>query len=39
MQNISSLALKQREEIEGDRRIYCKNANFQTAPFGNKVYY
>jgi len=36
MQRIHSLALKLREEIEGDERTYCKNAKFQTAPCGTK---
>jgi len=36
MQNFSPLALKLRGDIEDDRRTDCKNAKFQTAPYGAK---
>jgi len=38
MQNFISLALKLREEIEKERQTYCKNAKFQTAPYGTKYF-
>jgi len=37
MQNFSSHALKHRKEIEDGGRTYCKNAKFQTAPYGAKI--
>jgi len=37
MQNFSSLSLKLREKIEDNNHTYCKNAKFQTAPYGTKI--
>jgi len=37
VQNFTPLALKHSEKIEEDGRSYCKNAKFQTAPYGTKI--
>jgi len=39
MQHFSPLALKLREEIEDEEQTYCKNAKFQTVPYGTKFYH
>jgi len=39
LQNFSLLALELLVEMEDDRQMYCKNAKFQTAPYGTKSYY
>jgi len=37
MENFRPLALKMREQFKDDRLAYCKNAKFQTAPYGTKI--
>jgi len=37
MQSFSSLALKLSGQMEDNRRTCCKNAKFQTAPYGTKI--
>jgi len=37
MQNFSNLALKLREKIEDDGRMYCKITKFLKTPYGTKT--